>query len=224
MPPAQEQARRLYDIRMNTSPVVYGREAALALNTFCFDNAIDWTTAMVRLNDELSERLAEDKSVCADDTPRIMLAACPPVFPNWKLPMLIEEMGGIIAVDESCLGDRYLYDPVGISETTVKEMLSALVSRYIMPCVCPSFSPNDDRLYKLEETVKAFNVQGIVYHVLKGCIIYDFELSRVEKIMKKLGIPVLRVETDYNPEDIEQLRTRIEAFIEVLREKKERGQ
>lgn len=221
---AQEQARRLYDIRMNKLPVVYGREAALALNSFGFDNALDWTGAMNRLNDELSARVDQGKTICSDNTPRIMLAACPPVFPNWKLPLLIEEMGGIIAVDESCLGDRYLYDPVGTSETTMREMLAALASRYIMPCVCPSFSPNDDRLYKLEETVKAFNVNGIVYHVLKGCIIYDFELSRVEKLMKKLGIPVLRVETDYNPEDIEQLRTRIEAFIEVLREKKKKGE
>ncbi len=216
---AQEQARRLYDIRMNNLPVVYGREAALALNAFAFDDAQYWTIAMTRLNDELSARLDNGNSICSEKTPRIMLASCPPVFPNWKLPMLIEEMGAIIAVDESCLGDRYLYDPVGISETTMREMLAALASRYIMPCVCPSFSPNDDRLYKLEEAVKAFNIEGIVYHVLKGCIIYDFELSRVEKLMKKFGIPVLRVETDYNPEDIEQLRTRIEAFIEVLKEK-----
>ena len=28
---------------------------------------------------------------------------------------------------------------------------------------------------------------------------------------------MLRVETDYNPEDVEQLRTRIEAFIEMLK-------
>jgi benzoyl-CoA reductase/2-hydroxyglutaryl-CoA dehydratase subunit BcrC/BadD/HgdB len=61
-----------------------------------------------------------------------------------------------------------------------------------------------------------FKIDGIIYHVLKGCVSYDFELSRVEKTMKERDIPVLRIETDYNPEDIEQLRTRIEAFVEVL--------
>ena len=36
--------------------------------------------------------------------------------------------------------------------------------------------------------------------------------------MGKLGIPIIRVETDYNEEeDIEQLRIRIEAFIELIK-------
>jgi benzoyl-CoA reductase/2-hydroxyglutaryl-CoA dehydratase subunit BcrC/BadD/HgdB len=220
---AQHQARRLYDYRMGSKPVIFGKDAALAIHSFAFDIASEWTVAMERLNDELSIRCHKGYSVCPENTPRIMLASCPSVFPNWKLPLLIEEMGGIIAVDESCLGDRYLYDPVGTTESTMREMLSALASRYIMPCICPSFSPNEDRLYRLVEMVRAFNIDGIVYHILKGCIIYDFELVRVEDCMKALDIPVVRIETDYNPEDIEQLRTRIEAFIEVLKGKKKGG-
>ena len=86
-----------------------------------------------------------------------------------------------------------------------------------MPCICPSFIPNEDRFYRLLQMVDDFNISGIIYHVLKGCVIYDFELIRVEKMMKEKNIPVLRIETDYSPEDIEQLRTRIEAFVEMFR-------
>ena len=35
--------------------------------------------------------------------------------------------------------------------------------------------------------------------------------------MGKLGIPVIRVETDYNEEDVEQLRIRVEAFLELIK-------
>jgi len=63
-------------------------------------------------------------------------------------------------------------------------------------------------------------VNGIIYYVLKGCLLYDFELKRVEDTLRDMDIPVLRVETDYNPEDVEQLRTRIEAFMEMLESKK----
>ena len=35
--------------------------------------------------------------------------------------------------------------------------------------------------------------------------------------MEKLGIPIIRVETDYSEEDVEQLRIRIEAFIELIK-------
>ena len=102
-------------------------------------------------------------------------------------------------------------------------MMAGLGSRYLMPCICPSFAPNEDRLYRLLQIAEDFEIDGIIYHVLKGCIIYDFELIRVEKIMKERGIAVLRIETDYNPEDVEQIRTRVEAFIEVLKMKKKKA-
>jgi benzoyl-CoA reductase/2-hydroxyglutaryl-CoA dehydratase subunit BcrC/BadD/HgdB len=35
--------------------------------------------------------------------------------------------------------------------------------------------------------------------------------------MEKKGIPMLKIETDYSPQDVEQLRTRIEAFQETLK-------
>ncbi len=152
--------------------------------------------------------------------PRVLISGSPPIFPNWKIPSLVEEMGAVIVADESCMGSRYLYDPVGVAEKSMRNMMSAIASRYLMPCVCPSFVPNEDRFYRLLQMVDEFDINGIIYHVLKGCVTYDFELSRVEKVMKEKNIPVLRIETDYSPEDIEQLRTRIEAFIEMLKTKK----
>jgi benzoyl-CoA reductase/2-hydroxyglutaryl-CoA dehydratase subunit BcrC/BadD/HgdB len=213
---AQYQARRLHEIRKSSAPVISGREAMLAINAYCYDTAIAWTKAMAALNDELEERRRDGHFVCGEHTPRILLAGCPSVFPNWKIPSLVEEMGAVIVADESCMGDRSLYDPVGTTEKTMKDMMTGIAARYLMPCVCPAFTPNDDRLYRLTRLCGEFKIDGVIYHVLKGCISYDFELSRVDRIMKERDIPVLRIETDYSPEDIEQLRTRIEAFVEVL--------
>ena len=220
---AQHQARRLYGLRQAARPAVRGSEASLALHAFAYDRVDSWTEAMSLLNDEVEQRQNNDSSPFDTQAPRIMLAGAPPVFPNWKLPILIEEMGGALVTDESCLGDRYLYDPVGATETTMEDMMVALASRYLMPCTCPCFTPNEDRLFRLRQAVEDFQIEGVFYHVLKGCVIYDFELQRVEKAMEELGVPVLRIETDYNPEDIEQLRTRVEAFIEMIRERKPKG-
>jgi len=217
---AQYEARRLYELRRASPPVIPGREAMLAINAYGFDTAPEWTEAMALLNDELKTRRREGRSVYSEHAPRILLAGSPPIFPNWKVPSLLEEMGAVIVADESCMGSRYLYDPVGTTEKSVTDMMVAIAARYLMPCVCPSFAPNEDRLYRLLQMVDEFDINGIVYHVLKGCVIYDFELIRVEKVMKERNIPVLRIETDYSPEDIEQLRTRIEAFVEMLGRKK----
>ena len=217
---AQYEARRLYEIRKLAAPVIMGREAMLALNAYSYDTAFEWTKAMAGLNDELESRRDNGRVVSDSNAPRVLIAGCPPIFPNWKIPSLIEEMGAVIVADESCMGSRYLYDPVGITEKSMRNMMAGIAARYLMPCVCPSFAPNEDRLYRLLQMVDEFKISGIIYHVLKGCVIYDFELIRVEKIMKEKNIPVLRIETDYSPEDIEQLRTRIEAFVEMLGTKK----
>ena len=214
---AQNQARRLHALRKSIPPLILGKHAMLALNAYAFAEVDEWTAGLTALNDELEARQAAGKRVANPEAPRLLLAGSPAIFPNWKLPLLIEEMGGVIAADESCVADRYLYDPVGAIEGNVTEMVRALAARLIMPCTCPSFSPNEDRLYRLRYLVKEFKITGVIYHVLKGCLIYDFEVVRVERLMKELGVPVLRVETDYNPEDVEQLRTRIEAFVEMTR-------
>ena len=217
---AQYEARRLYEIRKSAAPVIMGREAMLALNAYSYDTAFEWAKAMAGLNDELESRSDNGRVVAGSNAPRMLIAGCPPIFPNWKIPSLIEEMGAVIVADESCMGSRYLYDPIGVTEKSMRNMMAGIAARYLMPCVCPSFAPNEDRLFRLLQMVEEFRIDGIIYYVLKGCIIYDFELIRVEKIMKEKNIPVLRIETDYSPEDIEQLRTRVEAFVEMLGTKK----
>lgn len=212
---AQYQARRLHELRAADPPIVLGQHAMLALNAYAYDTVDRWAGAMARLNDELEQHRENGRAVVGRGAPRILLAGSPVVFPNWKLPMLIEEMGGVVVIDETCMADRFLYDPVGVSEGSMTEMIRGIAARLIMPCTCPSFSPNEDRMYRLKQLIDKFRVDGVIYHVLKGCMIYDFEVARVEKVMKQAGVPLLRVETDYNPEDVEQLRTRIEAFLEM---------
>ena len=70
--------------------------------------------------------------------------------------------------------------------------------------------------------IKDYKVEGVIYHVLRGCLVYDYEYNIIEEMLNEMEIPVIRVETDYNEEDIEQLRIRIEAFNEMIKFKKDR--
>lgn len=217
---AQFQARRLLALRRRPTPAIGGLSAMLVMNAYAYDHAASWARALAELNDELEKGSADQAFARPGNAPRLMLAGSPVVFPSFKIPALIEQMGGAAVCDESCLGDRYLYDPAGHAEKSLRERMTGIASRYLMPCTCPSFAPNDERLTRLAQMADDCRVDGVIYHVLKGCIIYDFEIHRVERVMREKGIPLLRVETDYNPEDVEQLRTRIEAFIEMLKEKR----
>lgn len=216
----QHEVRRLQALRRSDRPVVGGLAATLVMNAYAYDHVEPWTRALGELNRELEVKRDHKVGLWPQKAPRVMLAGSPVIFPTVKIPSIIEHMGGVVVCDESCAGDRYLYDPVGFTDTSLGEQMTGIASRYLMPCICPSFAPNSERLIRLAQMAEDFQVEGVIHHVLKGCIIYDFEIHRVERVMKEKGIPLLRVETDYNPEDVEQLRTRIEAFLEMLKEKR----
>ena len=85
---------------------------------------------------------------------------------------------------------------------------------------CSSDDDNNDsnQPSEKEQAMQAITnqyVEGVVFHILKGQIEYDFELSRLEPLFDRMDIPVFRLETDYQYQDVEQLRIRLEAFAEI---------
>ena len=61
-----------------------------------------------------------------------------------------------------------------------------------------------------------YKVDGVIHYNLQFCHTYANEAVRMEKTLQKAGIPLLRIETDYSDEDAGQLRTRIDAFLEMI--------
>ena len=69
----------------------------------------------------------------------------------------------------------------------------------------------------LDELIDDFQVDGVVDLVLQACHTYNVETALIKKLVKdKKGIPYTVVETDYSQADIEQINTRMAAFIEML--------
>ncbi|MBP2656429.1 MAG: 3-hydroxyacyl-ACP dehydratase [Firmicutes bacterium] len=217
---AQKEVYRLYTIQKNNPPVMHGSQVITVLNTYAFDHVKRWTSALALLNDELEERIKNQQFAAKAKMPRIMIVGSPVIFPNIKIPILIEESGGIVAIDETCAGFRWLYDPVVVRESNLEELMRSLANRYMLPCTCPTFVNNEQRIFKLQQMIEEFQIDGLVYHMLRGCLAYDSEYAMVEQAMEQLGIPIVKVETDYNEEDIEQLRIRFEAFIELIKHSK----
>ena len=214
---AQAEMSRFVRLKKEPTMLIRGTHAMAVMNALSYMPIEAWTAAMKQLTGELEQRRKEDFFITRKKQPRILLTGSPVVFPNIKLPLLIEEMGGALVADETCMGERFLYDPLAVWDHSFDGYIRAMATRSIRPCTCPTFFDSSTRIYRLKQMVKDHQVEGIVYHVLRGCLVYDFEYQRIEEEMGKLGIPIIRVETDYNEEDIEQLRIRIEAFVELIK-------
>ena len=218
---ATKAFRRLQDFRKG-APVIMGRDAMLVNQAFLWDDIARWTEKTEALCDELEERVKEKRWVCPPDTPRVMVTGTPMFWPdNWKLPSLVEEASprGVIVADELCSGERLLYDPVGVDEWTMDDMFRAISERYLMASTCPCFTSkdgNEDRINWLLNKVKEWRVDGVIYYVVRGCILYAMEYTRVKRVLDKLNIPVYYLDTEYTREDVGQMKTRVEAFLEML--------
>ena len=213
--------RRLQRIRKG-HPVIMGRDAMLVNQISMWDDIKRWTEKAEELCDELETRVNQKVWACPPETSRVMITGTPMFWPdNWKIPNLIEESTpqGLIVVDELCSGDRLLYDPVGVDEWTMSDMLDAVAERYLLASTCPCFTSehgNEDRINWLLDRVKEFKVDGVIYYVVRGCILYAMEYARIKKILDHMEIPVYYLDTEYTREDVGQMKTRIEAFLELL--------
>jgi benzoyl-CoA reductase/2-hydroxyglutaryl-CoA dehydratase subunit BcrC/BadD/HgdB len=223
---ATKAFRRLQDLRKG-NPVIMGRDAMLAIQSYMWDDIERWTINTDKLCDELEARAKNKTWAVLPDTPRVMITGTPMFWPdNWKVPSLVEEASpqGIIVADEMCSSERILNDPVGVDEWSMNDMLNAIGERYLMASTCPCFSSkdgNEDRINWLITKIKDYKIDGVIYYVIRGCMLYAMEYARVKKVLDTLNIPVYYLDTEYTREDVGQMKTRVEAFLEMLSARKD---
>lgn len=206
---------RVYEARKNKNIPISGRDALLVTQIAFFDDPVRCAQMTNALADELEKRIEEGVSVFPAGTKRIMLTGTPMAIPNWKLHQIIETSGAAVVCEETCTGTRYFENLVDETKTTLEEQYKAIAERY-MGINCACFTPNTGRVEDILRLAKEYNVDGVIDVNLKFCCLYDTEGYTVEKALKEAGIPVLGIETDYTDADAEQLKTRIQAFVEML--------
>jgi len=219
---AQVAYHRLNELRKLKHVPILGKDIFLITNAFFFDEIERWTEMTLKVCKEAEARAKEGFNAAGKRSPRILYTGSPPVFPNLKLPYMIEQADGIIVADESCSANRLFNDMVSVDEWFMYDMVDAVADRYLKGCTCPIFTKNDDRKRRLKELIESYDVDGVVYQSFAGCQVYEMEQRSIQQQMEELGIPMLYVETDYSPGQGGQLSTRIEAFMESLKVKNRR--
>ena len=207
---------RLSSLRKADPAPLSGLDALLVNQVFFYDNPARFTESVNKICDELEARIGAKKGVFPAKTPRLLVSGCPMAVPNWKLPMIVETAGAVIVGEESCVGERGTRNLTDESGATVEEMLDAIVDRYYK-VDCAIFTPNPDRLDHIQQMVADYKADGVIHYGLQFCQPYLMESIPVEKALEEREIPCLRLETDYSMEDVGQLKTRVEAFVEQLR-------
>ncbi len=207
--------QRINGYRKLPNPPISGLDALLVAQVSLNQDIDRFIEDAEKLVDELEDRVKAGISAYSRNGKRVMLAGSPSPMGNAKVHHIVESSGLRIVVDESCTGLRYFRDLVDETPTNLDGMMNAIADRYFsIDCSC--FSPNKERIENINKLIKEYNIQGVVHNVLQYCHTYNIEAAVIDKSLKQIGIPSIKIETDYSQEDIGQIKTRIEAFAEII--------
>jgi benzoyl-CoA reductase/2-hydroxyglutaryl-CoA dehydratase subunit BcrC/BadD/HgdB len=207
---------RLAALRAASPAPISGLDSLLVNQVYFYDDPERFTGSVNAICDELEGRISQKVGVFSKDAARILVSGCPMAVPNWKLHGLIEGANAVVVGEESCVGERGTQNLTEAQGNSVDELIDAIAERYFA-IDCAIFTPNPSRLDHIKKMAEEYKADGVIHYALQFCTPYQMESTIIERELEKAGIPVLRVDTSYGTDDIEQLRTRVEAFVERVK-------
>lgn len=128
-----------------------------------------------------------------------------------KVIKQIEELGADVVTFENCSGTKGYQNRV----ETKGDLVANIAERYLK-IQCSVMYQNDARGDIIKEFIREYQADGVIDVVLSGCHTYAIETNKIKEASREAGANYMSLETDYSKQDVGQIRTRLEAFIELL--------
>jgi benzoyl-CoA reductase/2-hydroxyglutaryl-CoA dehydratase subunit BcrC/BadD/HgdB len=170
---------------------------------------------MVEVLDSIYHELSKKQQVTETNAPRVLLLGPNIGYGDYAMLELVQTAGGEIVIEELCEGIRYYWHSI----ENKGDLYQSLARGYLVDRVPCAFMRDSakERLDFALKLVKDFNTSGIIWYELLCCETYDAEAYYFAEKMGEQDIPMLILESDYSTAATGQLKTRIEAFIEIVR-------
>lgn len=208
---SRELLRRLYDLRKQEKPPISGAETLEVLNA---SFRMPKETFNQWLTDLLSEVSHSERRFFG--RARLMLVGS--VLTNAEFVRFIEEQGGMVVTDELCTSTRYWGDPVVLDKGI--PLTEAVSRRYLNNFPCARMFPSEERFNRIIQAALDFGVDGVISETIRYCVPYAHDLPLLEKRLREHGIPMLSLDIEYGTSGSGQIKTRVQAFIEMLEAKR----
>lgn len=127
---------------------------------------------------------------------------------------IIEELGGLVVVDISCFSTLSLWEPIRLT----RQPLDGIARAYLNRISCPRMPGEEEGRYNyIKEMAEAFSVDGIIFERMVYCNIWAGEMLALKEDLQEMNIPFLVLDREYIPSGLGQLRTRVQAFLEMIK-------
>jgi len=203
--------RRLAELMKSDAPPLTGREL-LELKSNVSGIPADFNQYEAAIEMFRARRPDRD----AASRVRVLMTGVPMPHGAERVLDIIEDNGGLVVCMENCTGLKPILDDV---DPDAADPLEAVAEKYFhLPCSV--MTTNDRRMDVLRTLAAEYRPECIIELIWQACLTYDVESYRVKRLAEQeLGIPYLRVESDYSPSDSGRIAVRVEALFETVRGK-----
>jgi benzoyl-CoA reductase subunit C len=210
------KVRALYEFRKADPPMISGTELTKTL-IVAAGLPIEESNALL---DEVLAEVGARRASPFRPGPRILIDG--PCVDNMELMKIIEDLGAHVVTDTICNGTRDNWPRANENIDPV----DAIARRYLAGINCPK-TYRDNKAGTFEGDLKArfgdigyfsraFKVDGAILYTYKFCDPFGFEVPARKAHYESIHVPLLYLEDLYSAGTSGQLRTRIQAFLEMI--------
>ncbi|MBN1368376.1 MAG: 2-hydroxyacyl-CoA dehydratase, partial [Dehalococcoidales bacterium] len=166
--------------------------------------------------ESISQEITEGKYVQKPGV-RIMLVGSTIAEGDNNLVDLLEQAGGNIVIEDFSEGIRPYQQMIETDGDLLRNIAESAMEKRVPPALFHNvMKERFDYFFKL---IKDFKVDGVIWYSMMYRDSYDREGLFFSRILdKEAGIPLLKINTDYDTAETEQMRTKIETFIEIVKQ------
>lgn len=204
--------REISSYRKVSTPVITSKEFQELAKGYYYLPAEE----LISLLEEVLEQIKKIKPI-EEKAVRLLVAGGVIAEGDDGLTQIVEEkLGAYIVVEDNCTGYKpFIHD---IPESG--DVYDAIVKGYLGKAPCIRMKPLVENEQLAAELAKEYEVDGVIFYYLKFCPGYAIAKNQFNQRFQKMNIPVLEIPNDYSKNDEGQLLTRIEAFVEVIKERR----
>lgn len=206
--------KEFYELGKSEPSMLTGMELHNVLYQAGFKFDRDELKASIRkVIDDTKERYEKGECPVKKDSPRILITGSPIGGISEKIIQTLEDAGASVVALELCQAIR---STDRLVDENMDDVYDALTQKYIkIGCSC--MMDNDNRFELLDRLIDEYKVDGVIDVVLQACHTFNIESYRVKEfVTKEKNKAFMSIETDYSKSDTGQLKTRFEAFVEML--------
>jgi benzoyl-CoA reductase subunit C len=203
--------KELYELRKLDRPLITGAETMEILNS-------SFRMPKEQFNLYLKQLLADLRTSTRGYKAKARLMLIGSVLTNSDFIKGIEDLGVVVVTDELCTSTRYWYDPVELNEEV--DPVKAIARRYLSNFPCARMYPATNRFDRIVKLAKEAAVDGIISETIRYCVPYAHDIPLLSDRLKSENLPLLTLDVEFGTSGSGQIRTRVQAFLEMLEAKK----